>query len=207
MRVPALLLVSSLLLAAPSAADASGGRQGGRPARAQRQQTPEERQAEYERHIVRTHLRARKERVQRMGSIFSRIATAGHRQGEYVLHQDRDVTAFLDISDPQHPGFDPEQELEEGDELAAIPPAKRAHILVVPNAPREHITRVIGGAIGENDIEEVASVMRSARQLATRLGIKNPRIYMNPESRVAIGYLHVHIIGERPSKPYPAALQ
>ena len=207
MRIPALLLVSSMLLA-PSLADASGGRQAGRPGRrVQRQLTPEERQAEVERQLVRAHLVARRQRVQRLGGIFQRIAVGGHRQGEYVVHQDADVTAFLDVSDPSHPGYDPEREVEDEEGLESIPPARRAHILVVPNAPREHITRVIGASIGEADIESVASVMRSARQLATRLGIKNPRIYMNPESRVSIGYLHVHIVGERPSRPYPAALR
>lgn len=224
MRVPAALLVSSLLLAVPSAADASG-RQNGRPARGQRRavpqrdrqppprdvgelqqvleqvMTPAEQSA-----IVRAHQRARRQGVQQRGGIFRRIVD-GHRQNEYVVHQDRDVTAFLDMSDAEHPSFDPEAELEEGDELAAIRPDRRAHILVVPNAAREHITRVIGQSITDSDIEQVASVMRSAKQLAANLGIKNPRIYMNPESRVTMGYLHVHIIGERTGKPYPAALK
>src|SRR5690349_12364988 len=43
MRVPAALLVTSLLLAAPTAADASG-RQGSRPARARRAVQPRDRQ-------------------------------------------------------------------------------------------------------------------------------------------------------------------
>lgn len=205
------LLVLALLAAAPASANANRGRaaQRGRPAAAPARTRAEEaaaRKAEHERAIVVRHLRDRRARVQQRGGIFHNIAVGGQRAGEYVLHRDRDITAFLDISDPQHPAFDPERDVEE-EELAALPPARRVHILVVPNAPREHITRTIGAVITDTDIEETATVMRSARQLAQKLGIVNPRIYMNPESRVSIGYLHVHIIGERPNRPYPAPLQ
>jgi diadenosine tetraphosphate (Ap4A) HIT family hydrolase len=204
-----LLLLASL--AVPATASASGNGRGAAPrGRTAPRRSPAEeaahRQAEVEREIVTRHLKDRRHRVRQRGSIFHNIAVGGQRQGEYVLHQDQHITAFLDISDPQHPAFDPEREVEE-EELAAIPPSRRAHILVVPNTPREHITRVIGAPITDADIEHTGAVMRQARQLATKLGIKNPHIYMNPESRVSIGYLHVHIIGERPTRPYPAAQQ
>lgn len=222
MRVPSLLLLS-VLVAVPSIADASGGsRPGGRGSSGPRRPVPQRDRQPPPRDvgelqlvldqvmtpaeqgaIVRAHQRARRQGVQQRGGIFRRVVD-GQRQNEYVVHQDGDVTAFLDMSDSEHPKFDPEAELEEGDELARVRPDRRAHILVVPNAPREHITRTIGQSITEADIDEVKAVMSSARQLAARLRIKNPRIYMNPESRVTMGYLHVHIIGERTS-PYPAA--
>ena len=44
------------------------------------------------------------------------------------------------------------------------------------------------------------SVFRDAKKLARRLGIKKPSIYANSESRVGVGYLHVHIEGQLPSK-------
>ncbi len=225
MRVRPALLLLSLLVAAPSLADASGNARRGapgstgprRPQHQRDRQPPPRDVGELQQlleqvmtpaevgAIVRAHQRARRQGVQQRGGIFRRIAD-GYRQDEYVVHQDRNVTAFLDMSDSRHPKFDPEAELEEGDILARIRPDRRAHILVIPNEPSEHITRIIGQEIEEDDIDRVKSVMTSARQLAAKLGIKNAKIYMNPESRVTMGQLHVHIIGER-TNPYPAPLK
>jgi hypothetical protein len=50
--------------------------------------------------------------------------------------------------------------------------------------------------------------MRAAAALATRLGIKDPKIYVKSPARVGIGYLHVHVLGERdPNVPYPPPLK
>ena len=164
-------------------------------------------QAAREREIVRRHLTERRTRVRSRGSMFRNIAVDRNFKNEYVLMRDQDVTAFLDITDPQHPGFDPKRESDEPD-LESIPVSRRAHILVVPNRAREHLTREIGNTITPSDVAETLQVMRSAEALAARLGIQNPKIFMNPESRVTVGYLHVHIIGERPAgRSYPPPLK
>jgi diadenosine tetraphosphate (Ap4A) HIT family hydrolase len=141
----------------------------------------------------------RREAVRQRGGIFLRIA-GGNHQGEVVVHSDRDVTAFLDMSDPAHPEFDPEAEVEE-EAANAIPIARRAHVLVVPNSRREHLTPRLGGNVHLADLEFGAKMLRSAQQIAQRLGIKNPDIFITDSSRVMIGQLHVHIVGEK-TRPY-----
>jgi diadenosine tetraphosphate (Ap4A) HIT family hydrolase len=146
----------------------------------------------------------RETKVRERGEIFARIAVKHDYTGEYVLFHDQDVTAFLDIKDPQHPRFKPEDHEEE--EPAESGPL-RAHILVVPNLPRETIGKTLASDITIDDLEQALKVMRAATQLATRLAIKNPRIYVKSPARAGVGYLHVHIVGQRdPSVPYPPAL-
>src|SRR5690606_19549268 len=165
------------------------------------------RRAAQEREIVRRHLTERRNRVRARGQIFRNIAVDRRYKGEYVLQRDHKVTAFLDITDPAHPAFDPRREVEE-EALESIPVQRRAHIIVVPTQPREHITRSLGGTITSGDLRETLEVVQSAEGLARKLGIKNPRVFVNPESRISIGYLHVHIIGERPAgRSYPPPLR
>ncbi len=150
-------------------------------------------------------LRAEREtKVRERGNIFARIAVKHDFTGEYVLFRDQDVTAFLDIKDPQHPRFQPDHE-EDG----PVDPSKpRTHILVVPNQPRETIGKTLSSDITTDDLELTLKVMRAATDLSTRLGIKNAKIYVRSPARVGVGYLHIHIVGERdPKVPYPPALK
>lgn len=143
---------------------------------------------------------AREKMVHDRGDTFARIAVKHDYSGEYVLFRDQDVTAFLDLKDPQHPRYTPEG-----------PPdtAKRhGHILVVPNQPRETIGKTVASDITSEDLELTLKVMRAAATLAPRFGIKQPRIYVKSPERVGVGYLHVHIEGDRdPKVPYPAPLK
>ena len=62
--------------------------------------------------------------------------------------------------------------------------------------------------ITAEDLEATLKVMREAEDVAKRLAIKNAKIYVKSPARVGVGYLHVHIVGERdPKVPYPQALQ
>jgi len=176
----------------------------------QRQLTPQQQKEaairKAEKEVVKRHAQERVSRVRGLSRIFRKITVDRDYKGEFVLQRDNHTTAFLDITDPQHPGFKPEKETGEAD-LDSIPIHKRAHILVVPNAPREHITNSLGGTITSADLQASLDVVKSAEKLAKQLGIKNPRVFMNPESRVMIGYLHVHIIGERTAQTrYPKPL-
>ncbi len=148
----------------------------------------------------------REKRVRERGEIFARIATKHDYTGEYVLFRDQDVTAFLDLKDPHHPRYSPEAG---HDEEAPDGSSKRlSHILVVPNQPRETIGKTVASDITAEDLELTLKVMRAAAALATRLGVKNPKIYVKSPARVGVGYLHVHILGERdPSVPYPPPLR
>jgi diadenosine tetraphosphate (Ap4A) HIT family hydrolase len=139
--------------------------------------------------------------VSERGSIFARIAVQHDYRGEYVLYRDADVTAFLDLEDPRHPRFAPRA----GKEDESSP--RRSHILVVPNQPRENIGKTLSSDISAEDLEATLKVVRAAEALATRLHIVSPRIYLKPSETVGIGYLHVHVVGERdPSVPYPPRL-
>jgi len=92
--------------------------------------------------------------------------------------------------------------------MAHIPPQKRVHILVVPNAPREHIGKRLNATIGSADLKATLSVVQSAEKLAVKLGVKNPKVFVNSEARIGVGYLHVHIVGERTrATKYPPALK
>lgn len=174
-----------------------------------RARTPEQireaQQRKVEREIVTRHAKERVNRVRGMSRIFRKITVSRDYQGEYVLMRNKNVTAFLDITDPKHPGFKPKEESGEA-ELDRIPMHKRAHILVVPNRPREHITGSLGQSITSGDLQQTLEVVQSAEKLAKQLGIKDAKVFVNPESRVMVGYLHVHIIGER-TAGYPPSLQ
>ena len=146
----------------------------------------------------------REKRVRERGEIFARIAVKHDYTGEYVVFRDKDVTAFLDLKDPQHPRYKPEHDEESEGEGGK----GRAHILVVPNEPRETIGKTISSDITADDLEATLKVMHEATTIAARLGIKNPKIYVKSPERVGVGYLHVHIVGDRdPKVPYPAPLK
>jgi hypothetical protein len=79
---------------------------------------------------------------------------------------------------------------------------------VVPNQLRETIGKTLSSDITAEDLELTLKVMRSAATLATKLGFKDPKIFIKSPGRVGIGYLHVHVVGERdPKVPYPPALK
>ena len=155
--------------------------------------------------LVRQLRGEREQRVRERGAIFARIAVQHDYRGEYVLFRDKNVTAFLDLKDPQHPRY---RRGHDEDGEPADPSLRRAHILVVPNQPRETIGKTLASNITAEDLELTLSVMREAAVLATRFGIKNPKIYVRSPERVGVGYLHVHIVGERDAKtPYPPPLK
>jgi diadenosine tetraphosphate (Ap4A) HIT family hydrolase len=160
-----------------------------------------------ERKALMRQLREEREKeVRERGEIFARIATQHDYRGEYVLFRDQDVTAFLDLKDPRHPRYSPKAGHD--DEDSAGSSKRLSHILVVPNQPRETIGKSLASDITAADLEVTLKVMRAAAALATRLGIKDPKIYVKSPARVGIGYLHVHILGERdPKVPYPPPLQ
>lgn len=205
----ALLSVSAEAFAQqrPAPRRATGGGVGGAGPRLNPAQQREAQRRAEERAIAARVNKERRDRVRASGSRFRSIAVDRQTAGEYVVARNNKVTAFLDVTDPLHPGFNPARETDEED-LAAIPIQRRAHILVVPNVPREHLTGVLGRSIEGGDLETSLEVVNEAKKLARELGIKNPRVFINAESRVGIGYLHVHIVGERPpNRPYPPPLQ
>jgi diadenosine tetraphosphate (Ap4A) HIT family hydrolase len=143
--------------------------------------------------------------VRARGAIFHNIAVNRDYRGEHVLLRNQHVTAFLDISDPQHPRHDGRRDLEP--ELAQLPPARRAHILVIPNHPREHIALHLGDQVTQADARAVVRVFEEAEGVARQLALRNPQIFVNKANRVGVGYLHVHVVGERdPAVPYPPPL-
>ena len=144
----------------------------------------------------------REKMVRERGEVFARIAIKHDYSGEYVLFRDQDVTAFLDLKDPRHPRYSPQADHDDDG-----PAGKRlSHILVIPNQPRETIGKTLASDITAEDLDLTQKVMRAAAALAPRFGVKNPKIYVKSPARVGIGYLHVHIVGERdPNVPYPPA--
>jgi hypothetical protein len=128
-----------------------------------------------------------------------RIA-AGDFTGKHVLLRNERVTAFLDVTDPR--SASPVREYHK--ELLAIPVERRAHILVVPNQKREHISRTLDSKIRLDDLEVSAAVLKEAEALAKRLGIRHANVFFNPSDQLSVGYLHAHIMGERDPVPYPA---
>jgi hypothetical protein len=136
--------------------------------------------------------------VRERGAIFAKIAAQRDYSGEYVVFRDNDVTAFLDLRDPQHPRYS----ARPGDSK------RQAHILVVPNQPRESIGKTLTSDISVEDLDATIKVVHAAQALAKRLRITNPQIFIKPSETVGIGYLHVHVVGERdPSVAYPPALK
>lgn len=147
----------------------------------------------------------REKMVREKGEIFARIATKHDYSGEYVLFRDQDVTAFLDLKDPRHPRYSPKPGHD--GEGPAGGSKRLSHILVVPNVPRETIGKTLTSDITAEDVELTLKLMREAAALAPRFGIKNPKIYVKSPARVGLGYLHVHVVGERDSNvPYPPPL-
>jgi diadenosine tetraphosphate (Ap4A) HIT family hydrolase len=144
--------------------------------------------------------------IRQRGKIFKKIAVQRNYKNDYVVHRDKTVTAFLDWSDPSHPMFKPDRRTGEQRFLDKIPMDRRAHILVVPNKPREHIGESLGSQINSKDLSETLKTVKAAEKLAKSLGIKNPRVWVNSESSISVGYLHVHILGEK-TKAYPDALK
>ena len=128
--------------------------------------------------------------VRSRGRFFSKVAVAKNFSGEWVISRTSRTTAFLDIADPRHPRTRAKDKTK----------TERIHILVVPNQAREHIAKALGGKITESDIKAATTVFKEARLLAKRLGIRKPAIYANSESRVGVGYFHVHIEGALPAK-------
>ena len=136
--------------------------------------------------------------VREQGKIFAKIAVQRDYQGEYVLFRDDDVTAFLDLKDPQHPRH----------AAKAGESKNQAHLLVIPNRPRENIGKTLTSDISAEDLEATLTVVHAAQALAKRLNIANPQIFIKPSEAVGVGYLHVHVVGERdPSHPYPSPLK
>jgi hypothetical protein len=68
-----------------------------------------------------------------------------------MLFRDQDVTAFLDLKDPQHPKYKPGHDEDEDGPVDGS--NLRAHILVVPNQPRETIGKTVASDITEDDLE------------------------------------------------------
>ena len=129
---------------------------------------------------------ARVARVRSLGRIFDKIAVKKDFSGEWVVARNRSVTAFIDLMDPRHPRSKAKPNADKNE----------IHVLVVPNQPREHIGKELGGRITAADMRAAGVVFLEAKKLARRLGIKDPEIYVNSELRVDIGYLHVHIRGK-----------
>jgi hypothetical protein len=154
---------------------------------------------------VRNFLKDRRTWIRSRGEIFRKIAVERNFANDYVLFRDKNITAFLDWGDSKHPKFDAKRKTGEQHVMKKMPEGKRAHILVVPNKPREHISSRLGGQIGKDDLTTALRTVRSAERLAKKLGIRNAKIWVNSENAISVGYLHVHIVGER-TKDYPAPL-
>ncbi len=164
-------------------------------------------QAKRELKIANNFLKARTQQRRNFAKFFEKVTVKRDYSGEYVLRRGSTTTAFLDISDPQHPRYDPKKETGEEVRMSDIPKHKRVHVLVVPNVKREHIGQSLGGSIRSGDLNAAMQVVKSAEKLAGRLKLKNVRVYINSEARIGVGYLHVHIVGERTSSTnYPAAM-
>lgn len=201
--LPALLLATAAEAQRPSARPAAKNQPP--PKQTAAQPNPMRNLSKQERQTVTRYMKQRQAWVRQRGENFRKIAVRRDYSSDWVVHRDRKVTAFLDWSDPAHPRFDPARETGEDHILASIPVERRAHLLVIPNRPREHVGQRLGSQIEVSDVKETLATMRAAERLATRLGIANPKIYVNSENSISVGYLHVHIVGER-TRPYPEPL-
>lgn len=179
----------------------------GATARAEAPTTPAAPMSPEQRAQLRQLRDEREKMVRDKGEIFARIATKRDYTGEYVLYRDKDVTAFLDIKDPRHPRYTPPKAGHKEEDGPVGDPKRYSHILVVPNEPRETIGKTVSSDITAEDLEATLKVMHEAATIAKRVGVKNPKIYVKSPARVGVGYLHVHIVGERdPNVAYPPAL-
>jgi diadenosine tetraphosphate (Ap4A) HIT family hydrolase len=131
---------------------------------------------------------SREAAVRSRAKFFSRVAVDKDYAVEHVVYRNKLVTAFLDLGDHRHPRY------------RGKPSTSTAiHLLVVPNSPREHIGKTLGAKISIDDLQATVKVVKAAQAVARRLGIKKASVYINSESRVHIGYLHVHVVGELPA--------
>lgn len=157
------------------------------------------------RQIVREAHSDRIDGLRQRSRFFSKITQGKQYTGERIVGHKPGAggaTAFLDMTDPQHPRFDPKME-DEDESQNALPANKRTHILVVPNTPREHIGKSVTGTIDLDDINATKATLEYAHTVAKDLGVKNPRIFINTQDRLSVGYQHVHIVGERTQQTYP----
>lgn len=70
------------------------------------------------------------------------------------------------------------------------------NLQVVPKeASREHIARKMGGLIRSADINTVLAHMGRAEALAKSLGVRDAKIWIQPEGKTSIGQLQIHIQG------------
>jgi diadenosine tetraphosphate (Ap4A) HIT family hydrolase len=149
---------------------------------------------------------ARRHLLVARGRRFARIAR-GLEPGPRIILKNRRVTAFLDHKDPKSPDYDDsifDWELASFADLKDLPLERRAHVLVIPNRGRAHVGRHFGSGLRASDLETSLRILREAEALARELGIQRARVFINPPDKVSVGYLHVHIVGERdPSLPYP----
>ena len=199
LAVCCVLAATHVLLAAPAPTEKSK-----QPVKTEQPATDTANQAATDKRALMRQLRdEREKKVRERGEIFAKITTKKDYSGEYVLFRDQDVTAFLDLKDPQHPRY---SKAEHDDDVPAgsKPPS---HILVVPNQPRETIGKTVASDITAEDLELTLKVMREAAVLAKKYGFKDPKIFVKSPERVGIGYLHVHVVGDRdPKVAYPSAL-
>ena len=70
------------------------------------------------------------------GDIFAKIAVRHDYSGEYVVFRDQDVTAFLDIKDPQHPRYKPDHD-EDGPVDSSKPRAQSSWFRIAARNDRQ----------------------------------------------------------------------
>jgi hypothetical protein len=189
----AALLTSSTAVAAPAARPARPAK----PVAAPRAVAPS-----HARSIARKVFAEQRQAQRSRARFFEKITVKRDYTGEHVLLHDAEVTAFLDLTDPLHPHFDSEAEVD--DEFARFTGPNRTHILVVPTTPREHIGTKLDTPLQAADLEATLKVFKRAEALAKSLHIKGAKIFINASEQIGVGYLHVHIVGERdPSRAFP----
>ncbi len=107
-----------------------------------------------------------------MACLFCEIAA--ERRPARMLHSDERLVAFHDIR-PQAP----------------------VHVLVVPRA---HLTSVLD--LAEENDSLVGSMVRTARDLARRLGVgeRGFRLVLNcgADAGYSVNHIHLHLLGGRP---------
>ena len=193
----------AILLACVAASPADAARKG-KAVKGKAPPHPTQSLSKKKRKVVKKYKKAMKRWRRHRAKSFEEIA-AGNYKGRHVLYRTKRATAFLDWGDPQHPTFDPKRMVGEWDLISEIPVDRRAHVLVIPNQKREHLTPKMGDKIRADDLSHAEDLLREAESVAKELGIHNANIFINPSESYSVGYLHVHIIGER-SKPYPSPL-
>ena len=75
---------------------------------------------------------------------------------------------------------------------------------MIPNRKREHVGPNLSSGLRGSDLSAALAIVRKAEGLANELGISRARVFINPVNKISVGYLHVHVVGERdPDRPYP----